>query len=142
VNAIARLVDDARCWAENFDCEHLYETGWTYVLAHADRLKIGCVKKSETFVRNPIEALTNRLRDVQAMSPVPLALLRLYPGGRPCERELHQRFASHRRHGEWFSAIVLAELEFTGCPKCGTVIVPSEMAEHMRVDLERLKGKS
>ena len=35
-------------------------------------------------------------------SPVPLTMLAITPGGRPKEREYHQRFKQWRRHGEWF----------------------------------------
>ncbi|MFF4090377.1 GIY-YIG nuclease family protein [Streptomyces nigra] len=47
--------------------------------------------------------LTKRLRDIQRMSPVPLAALWTTPGGRELEVRLHRHFASLRSHGEWFT---------------------------------------
>jgi len=45
----------------------------------------------------------NRLRTLQTMSPVPLRLLLvLQGGGAHREAELHEQFAEHRSHGEWF----------------------------------------
>lgn len=38
----------------------------------------------------------------QALCPLELRLLAVLPGGFARERELHERFAAHRRHGEWF----------------------------------------
>lgn len=140
-DAISRLVEDASRTGENFDCEHLYNAGWVYVLASGNRLKIGSVRVSETFAkRGPIKALTNRLREVQAMSPADLTLLRLYTGGPPYERELHRKFNEQRAHGEWFSVAVLADLHFTGCPACETVIVPSDLADMLLADLAKLRG--
>lgn len=44
-----------------------------------------------------------RLRTLQAMSPVRLRLVLVLPGiGAKGEAELHERFAEHRSHGEWF----------------------------------------
>jgi hypothetical protein len=44
-----------------------------------------------------------RLRRLQLSSPDRLCLLKLTPGGRPREREIHERFTDLRLHGEWFS---------------------------------------
>lgn len=140
-NAITQeLIESAERMGENFGCEHL-ETGWVYVLAGDGKIKIGTVKPSETFhLRGPLIALTARLRSIQALSPIPLSLLRLYTGGPAYERELHQRFAKHRLHGEWFGEVVFGEIDLTGCPTCETVIVPSDLALLMRADLQRLRG--
>ncbi|MFD9047634.1 GIY-YIG nuclease family protein [Streptomyces zaomyceticus] len=44
-----------------------------------------------------------RLRTIRTMSPIPLRLVLVLPGlGAAGEAELHQRFAAHRSHGEWF----------------------------------------
>lgn len=44
-----------------------------------------------------------RLRTLRTMSPVSLRLVLTIPGvGAAGEAELHQRFAAHRSHGEWF----------------------------------------
>jgi hypothetical protein len=43
-----------------------------------------------------------RLAAIQAMSPVPLALLWQTVGGAELEVSLHRRFESRRSHGEWF----------------------------------------
>ena len=133
--AISALIADARRMGENFqhlECEHLIKFGWVYVLAGDGLIKVGTVRTGERFKLNgPLEALVSRLREIQAMSPTPLVLLRLYTGGPAYERELHKKLASHRVHGEWFDEIVLGELDFTGCPKCERVIVPSDMAAEM-----------
>lgn len=45
----------------------------------------------------------DRLRTLQTMSPVPLKLRLVLPGGgAQREAELHERFREHRSHGEWF----------------------------------------
>lgn len=49
------------------------------------------------------EALTRRLRQIQMMSPVPLAILWSTPGSYDLEGYLHDRFAEYRSHGEWFT---------------------------------------
>ncbi|NGN63157.1 GIY-YIG nuclease family protein [Streptomyces sp. A7024] len=43
-----------------------------------------------------------RLCAFQTGSPTPLTLLWTCPGGRDLELALHQHFANHRAHGEWF----------------------------------------
>ncbi|MFI6491248.1 GIY-YIG nuclease family protein [Streptomyces sp. NPDC050564] len=43
-----------------------------------------------------------RLRDIQRMSPLPLAILWSHPGGRELEMNLHKHFKNLRSHGEWF----------------------------------------
>lgn len=47
-----------------------------------------------------------RLRSLQVGSPDQLRLLGHIPGGAKRERDLHERFASDRSHGEWFKPSV------------------------------------
>lgn len=139
----ADLVIEAERMGENFvqlECDHA-RAGWVYVLAGNGLVKIGSVRSSETFLRaGPMVALTNRLRNIQAMSPTPLVLLRLFAGGPAYERELHTRFAARRVHGEWFNEIVFGDLEMTGCPKCELVVVPSDVSGEIRAELARLRN--
>jgi hypothetical protein len=46
--------------------------------------------------------LEARVRDLQTSSPVALCVLATLSGGESLEAELHERFASYRKHGEWF----------------------------------------
>lgn len=46
--------------------------------------------------------IKKRLIALRTSSPVALILLGIMPGGPKVEAELHERFASSRRHGEWF----------------------------------------
>lgn len=43
-----------------------------------------------------------RWTELATMSPVPLNLLAVMPGGREKEAEFHVLLAEHRHHGEWF----------------------------------------
>lgn len=43
-----------------------------------------------------------RLADLQRTSPIQLRIVAARPGDIFQERELHERFAEHRLHGEWF----------------------------------------
>lgn len=43
-----------------------------------------------------------RLINMATMSPEPLVLLAIHPGGRDLEGQLHRRFSRSRTHGEWF----------------------------------------
>lgn len=143
-NAIADLVDAANRMGENFahlQCAHA-DVGWVYILAGNGTLKIGSVRRSETFRRQgPLVALTNRLRHIQAMSSGPLSLLRLYTGGPVYEKELHRQFKQYRLHGEWFDWAAISRLEMTGCPACGLVVVQSDMDDAMQADLRMLRGE-
>ena len=58
-----------------------------------DRYKIGCA----AFPEPRIDAL-------RTAGQVPLRLLRVirHPQAKALERILHERYAAHRRHGEWF----------------------------------------
>ncbi len=44
-----------------------------------------------------------RLHNLQLMSPTELELICSCKGGRTYEREIHERFAAQRLHGEWFN---------------------------------------
>jgi len=46
--------------------------------------------------------VTRRLRAIQHMSPLSLAVLWTTPGGEALETRLHRAFAAQRQHGEWF----------------------------------------
>lgn len=50
---------------------------------------------------NPIK----RLQGLQTGHAQKLFLIRLLDGGKPEERELHERFNDHRKYGEWFSFV-------------------------------------
>lgn len=45
----------------------------------------------------------NRLRGLQTSHPQKLRLIRLLDGGRKEEAGLHEKFAKHRKEGEWFA---------------------------------------
>ncbi|MDB5697933.1 MAG: nuclease family protein, partial [Alphaproteobacteria bacterium] len=62
-----------------------------YFLAGAGLIKIGVTTN-----------LTSRIRSIRNSSPVPLELLAVIPGNNFTEAGFHQRYASQRRHGEWF----------------------------------------
>ncbi|MEV6654880.1 GIY-YIG nuclease family protein [Streptomyces sp. NPDC051219] len=70
-----------------------HQTDVVYVVGSPDSplVKIGRTGK-----------ITQRLAQLQRMSPVPLDVLCTIPGGVVLEAALHRRFASQRRHGEWF----------------------------------------
>jgi hypothetical protein len=57
---------------------------------------VGLVKIGQT------TQLAHRMRDLQHTSPVPLALLVAVRAHEIVEYVLHEYFAEHRRHGEWF----------------------------------------
>lgn len=46
--------------------------------------------------------LDDRLRQIQSMCPVKVAVLWATPGSGALERALHRRFTQQRSHGEWF----------------------------------------
>jgi len=46
---------------------------------------------------------TNRMRELQTGSSLPLHLLRVVDGNRETESAYHARFEQHAIHGEWFS---------------------------------------
>lgn len=47
-----------------------------------------------------------RLRELQCGSPFELCIIATEPGSASDERMLHERFAGHRLHGEWFEMTV------------------------------------
>jgi hypothetical protein len=53
-----------------------------------------------------------RFRTIQSCSPVLLCLLRTIPARANTEKELHERFADRRLHGEWFEDSILEDLVF------------------------------
>jgi hypothetical protein len=65
---------------------------WIYFVAGAGLTKIGLTTD-----------LDERLRMLQAASPVALTLMLVIEGGREVERKLHAQFDAFRRHGEWFA---------------------------------------
>ena len=67
-------------------------TGMVYFIGGADLVKIGWTAGDPA----------RRLRKLSHESPVPLEMLAAEPGDRLQERYLHDRFAEHRDHGEWF----------------------------------------
>ncbi|WP_017182235.1 GIY-YIG nuclease family protein [Sphingobium xenophagum] len=44
-----------------------------------------------------------RLAEMQQVCPAKLIILAVAPGGAAMEKRYHERFVSHRLHGEWFS---------------------------------------
>lgn len=46
--------------------------------------------------------VSERLRTLQAASPLELRLIDHFPGDAALERSLHKQFTDLRRHGEWF----------------------------------------
>lgn len=69
------------------------ESRWVYLIGtrHARPVKIG--------VASDVEA---RIGELQTGSPLPLYLIWKTRGGQSLERDLHERFAPYRIHGEWF----------------------------------------
>lgn len=70
-------------------------SGWIYFIACTEtfRVKIGYT------AGDPIQ----RMKALQTGSPTPLTFMAVQPGTQAEEREMHERFAAHRLHGEWFS---------------------------------------
>lgn len=78
-------------------------TRWIYFIQGKDGLglvKIGVANDPK-----------KRLADLQRTSPIELEIIGSRPGDTFVERELHERFADFRAHGEWFepSPVILAE---------------------------------
>lgn len=63
-----------------------------YFIAAGGMIKIGISKDPE-----------RRIAELGRSSPLPLSILAIIPGGRNREKSLHERFAEHRKHGEWFT---------------------------------------
>lgn len=70
----------------------------------ADRRSVYFIEAPNGFVKIGVAGDPRaRLRTLRTMSPVPLRIALVLPGlGAAGEAELHQRFAAHRSHGEWF----------------------------------------
>lgn len=64
-----------------------------YFIKSGNAVKIGMSKD-----------VPGRLRTLRTMSPLPLELLGVIPGGRDEEALLHREWAELRLHGEWFQA--------------------------------------
>lgn len=80
---------------------------------------------------------TTRLKQLQVACPYPLRVGGVTPGDVEKEAELHERFAEHRTHGEWFhlhESILDFIIEMDEAPKeaKASVLVrftPDELAE-------------
>lgn len=70
-------------------------SGWIYYIACTATMhcKIGFT------AGDPIK----RMRGLQTGAPAPLVLLAVHPGTMEDERKLHEQFAEHCVHGEWFA---------------------------------------
>lgn len=68
---------------------HVY---FAEALGVADRVKIGWTAQPSKL----------RLRELQTGCPVKLAVCCHFPGQQDLERLMHEHFAQHRLHGEWF----------------------------------------
>lgn len=98
--------------AENRD---LFMTlaGWTHRNVSAPTASVYFVQQGAS---GPIKIgkaanVAARIASLQTANPYPLTLLGTAAGGIERERELHERFAADRLHGEWF-APSLALLDF------------------------------
>jgi hypothetical protein len=70
-----------------------------------------------------------RLPEIQTGCPLPLTLEAMTPGTKEHERQLHQRFADDRLHGEWFRLTDIIEAMMKECgevPPPPTVIIRDE----------------
>lgn len=63
-----------------------------YFVSAGGLIKIGFSKNHE-----------RRIGELGRSGPLPLTTLGIIPGGRNKEKALHDRFAEHRKHGEWFT---------------------------------------
>lgn len=68
-------------------------TAGVYFIRSGEAVKIGMSKD-----------VPGRFRALRTMSPLPLELLGVIPGGRDEEAQLHRQWAGQRLHGEWFKA--------------------------------------
>lgn len=68
--------------------------GWIYFIActETERVKIGFTAGDPH----------KRLKALQTGAPAPLVMMEYRPGTQEEERQLHERFAATRLHGEWF----------------------------------------
>ncbi|WP_409566694.1 GIY-YIG nuclease family protein [Methylobacterium sp. E-005] len=63
-----------------------------YVVGFAQYVKIGITQRD----------VQHRIAGIQTGCPEKLEIYATFPGGLLLEKELHRRFAEHRRQGEWF----------------------------------------
>lgn len=113
-----RVKSYPRKWNKQKDCwEYIPSEVMEVVLRESDELKrrlaenppaelrvyaIQCVENG--LIKIGVSNLPKRrLADLSSQSPVEMVLLASRPGGYQMERELHKRFAEHRRRGEWFA---------------------------------------
>ncbi len=93
--------------------------GSTYVIMGADKIKIG---KS---IHVP-----ERVRDIQAMSPVPIAIIAVARGV-DLERRLHDECDAHWSHGEWFDLSAWGVIgDLFGKAVCASCVLASHATNH------------
>jgi hypothetical protein len=85
-------LDEVREGLEQLANAPMLDAG-VYFIRSGDAVKIGMSKD-----------VPGRLRTLRTMSPLPLELLGVIPGGRDEEAQLHRDWAPERLHGEWFKA--------------------------------------
>jgi hypothetical protein len=73
------------------DCLSRYSRPCVYFIVGAGLVKVGYARD-----------VLSRFDQLQIASPVRLRLWHVVEGGNSLERELHERFAPDREHGEWF----------------------------------------
>lgn len=84
--------------------------GFVYFIAPRAFQKGGAVSDlSVVKIGHTLGNPKDRLKSLQTGSPVPLVVLCYTRGGVDFERALHEKFAEHRSHREWF--FVRGELE-------------------------------
>jgi hypothetical protein len=71
--------------------DRVYPKGSVYFVQCGVMVKIGFTTHLE-----------RRLTQIRIHCPAPIVLLGILPGTQQNEQALHQRFALHRSHGEWF----------------------------------------
>lgn len=62
---------------------------------------IGCPETLRLKIGHAINPYA-RLSALQTGSPTKLVMTAMHPGSHEDERKLHEKFAAHRLHGEWF----------------------------------------
>jgi Meiotically Up-regulated Gene 113 (MUG113) protein len=86
------LLDECRDYRDQVRRSGLPDSG-VYFIQSGNAVKIGTSK-----------TIAARLRALRTMSPLPIELLGVIPGGREEEAQLHREWSSQRLHGEWFTA--------------------------------------
>ena len=84
-----------------------YDPSWGVVRNEADRGVYFVQAGAAGPIKIGVSAdITARLKELQTASPYPLRLLATLDGAtQKTETQLHQHFASARRHGEWFEPV-------------------------------------